>query len=72
MNEKELFGVIIRTVGLLVALRGLWLDVWAVVAWRTPRPRYPWQSYAVSGVAMTLAGYLMLSWADGIARLFYR
>jgi len=72
MNPMDWFGVCIRTVGLLVALYGLYALAWGLrdTVWR--RADTPVGEYFFTGMLLTIAGGLLINGADVIAAFCYR
>jgi hypothetical protein len=78
MKKFELFEVLIRTIGFIVFLKGLYGVCWAFWAATRPvklrrvgDPQYTWWNYVSSAAPFLLAGLLLMAWAEGIARMFY-
>jgi len=76
VNQRELFDVVVRTIGLLVLLRGLWWTFHSVMAAIKVTPGPPegasWKTYIRHGIAYAVLGGLLMAYAEGISRLFYR
>jgi hypothetical protein len=81
MKPSELFGVIVRTIGFLVALYGLW-NVWGgfetifenILPWNSSGESDLASSlvYFAYGVPSTVVGVLCFFLADWIVKLAYR
>jgi hypothetical protein len=75
VNQRELFDVVVRTIGLLVLLRGLWwlhFSALAALPYPGPPEDATWVTYIRPGAIYSIAGGLLMAYAEGIARLFYR
>jgi hypothetical protein len=75
VNQRELFDVIVRTIGLLVLLRGLWwlhFSALAAFPYSGPPEDATWKSYIRPGIIYSIVGVLLIAYAEGISRLFYR
>jgi hypothetical protein len=74
MYAQELFGVVVRTLGLVVALYGVWYLAYAIGrALRVVSPgQYPLRDHFFGGLLFILVGGSLLIGADAIIRIAYR
>jgi hypothetical protein len=74
MNSQELFGVVVRTIGLIIALYGVWYLAFAIL--RTlgavSPGKYPPREHFLGGVLFILVGVSLLIGADAIVWIAYR
>jgi hypothetical protein len=72
MSANDLFGVIVRTVGLFTLIYGGWMLAYYVSGIKTPEgiKRHP--GHLVSGAFFVIASLVLLYDADAIVRGVYR
>jgi pilus assembly protein TadC len=68
MKSHDLFGVILRTIGVMSLVYGLWMGT-GVIA---PEEGYGAEEYAASAIVLVTLGLLFLFGADIIVFLSYR
>ena len=72
MEAKDLFGVVVRTLGLLIITSGLWYLAYAVSqAAGVSEETYPTRDYVVSGTLFTVLGVIQLLAAPVVVRVSY-
>ena len=73
MEPRELFGVIVRTFGLSMAIYGLWYLVYGIAqAASMSEPTYPTGDFVISGALFTLVGGFLLLGGGVVVRIAYR
>ena len=73
MEPKELFGVIVRTFGLSMAIYGIWYLVYGIAqAASMSEETYPTGDFVISGAFCTAVGALFLLGAGKIVQIAYR
>jgi hypothetical protein len=73
VEPKELFGVVVRTVGLMISISGLWYLGYAVAqATGLSEETYPTGDYVISGAPFTALGVFLLLGAPFVVRIAYR
>ena len=73
MEAKELFGVVVRTLGLVIVLYGSWNVVFGFgrLARAIASSRNPTRLYFFTGVFFIVVGVLLISGADSIVAASY-
>lgn len=74
MKARDIFGIVIRTLGVFILLHGLWYLVYAIAeACRILSEDSPGEmvSYFTAGIPATLIGMLFLRCARRIVHLSY-
>ena len=77
MQPEEVFGVVVRTLGLIMTVYGCWCAVYGFGALTfkegsgTP-PKYPVKDYLGTAVMFTFAGVLMLRGASVLVDFAYK
>ena len=74
MQAQELFGVVVRTLGLVIALYGVWYLTFAIgrVLRAVSPGKYPVRDHFIGGSLFLLIGGSLLIGADAIVRIAYR
>jgi hypothetical protein len=73
MQPEDVFGLIVRTIGLLVALWGAWHLVFAIAQGaNVTNSSHPTSAYAVSGVSAIVVGVGLLKAATALVAATYR
>ena len=74
MEGFEAFGVVVRTIGLLIMLYGVWF-IWFAAAVSfgkaTPHADTEGKDYWTSGIAFVLVGSVLLMQADKVVKIAY-
>ena len=74
MSPQQLFGVIVRALGLIGCVLSLFYGISAAVAFFSPTYRpgiSPWWHYVLSAVVLLVLGLFMLRKGDHIAAFAY-
>jgi hypothetical protein len=73
VEPRDLFGVVVRSLGLIITSLGLWYLAFAVAqAADVSEPIYPTITYSTSGGALALLGMVLLLGAPIVVRISYR
>jgi hypothetical protein len=75
MQGTELFGVVVRTIGLLAALRGIHNLMYVIIkltAMSSSKWKYPKEDYISAGFVFTAGGIFLLLAADSLVKAVYR
>ena len=74
MNKSEVFEVVVRSIGLIVFLRGMASLSWAALikagAPDRYRKRFPLRYRFLWAAGYLVIGVLLMGWAEGIAKMF--
>jgi hypothetical protein len=73
MQPEDIFGLIVRTTGLIVALYGAWNLVFAIaLGIKATKSEYPTSAFAVTGIVAALVGVSLLKSAAALVAATYR
>jgi hypothetical protein len=67
MNAQDLFGVLVRAIGLNILLYGLWMFAGAVY----PGELYSRTEFVATGTGLVCAGIILIRVADSVVRFAY-
>jgi hypothetical protein len=74
MKPADIFGLIVRTIGLALLLYGFWYLMSAAIYLISPSPEYPagaLQGYLTSGVSILVVSLIFLKGAPFLTRFAY-
>jgi hypothetical protein len=71
MSSRQVFGVVVRTLGLLVILAGGHRIFYAFASSVLFRAHFPWQVYLVAGLVYLAAGAVLMWRAEWFVRFAY-
>jgi hypothetical protein len=75
MNGKELFGVVVRKGGFIIALYGIWCIAFGVLSPIVPAnwlgSEHEGIAFLFSGTTSLFVGVALLRWSDIIVRMSY-
>jgi hypothetical protein len=71
MSSRQVFGVVVRTLGLLIILAGGHRIFYAFASSVLFRAHFPWHVYLVAGLVYLAAGAVLMWGAEWFVRFAY-